>query len=100
MSTVTETAEATTVGRSPGRIVAAVVLVVVGILCIIAAILYFSEPAKSLPSVLGAIKFNGHNLSRSSSHRSVRGITTLVVGVVCLAAAWFAYFWKAKKVDD
>jgi hypothetical protein len=69
-------------------------------LCLIAAILYFSEPAKSLPSVLGAIKFTGHNAGRANSHRSVRGIATLVVGVVCLVAAGFAYFWKAKLRDD
>jgi uncharacterized membrane protein HdeD (DUF308 family) len=100
VSTVTRTAEAPTAGRSSGRVIAAVVLVVVAILCIIAAILYFSEPAKSLPSVLGAIKFTGHNTTRANSHRSVRGITTLIVGVICLAGAWFAYFWKAKRVDD
>ena len=99
MSTVTETAEAPVSGRSAGRTVAAVILAVVGILCIIAAILYFSEAAKSLPSVLGTIKFNGHNASRANSHRSVRGIGTLIIGVVLFAAAWFAYFWKTKSRD-
>jgi uncharacterized membrane protein HdeD (DUF308 family) len=95
VSSVTETADAK-VGRPTGRVVATVVLVVIAIVCIVAAILYFSEPAKSLPSILGAIKFNGHNTSRANNHRSVRGIVTLVVGVICLAAAWFAFRWKGK----
>ena len=96
MSTVTDTFDEPPARRSTGRVVVAAVLVVVAILCIIAAILYFSEPAKSLPSVLGAIKYTGHNYTRSHSHRSVRGIVAIVVGVICLAGAWFSFSWKSK----
>ena len=99
MSTVTDTAEERTAGRSTGRKVAAAVLGVIGILLIIAAILYFTQPAHSLPSVLGTIKYNGHNHTRAYSHRTLRGIVTIIVGVVCLIAAWFAYAWKAKERD-
>jgi uncharacterized membrane protein HdeD (DUF308 family) len=78
-------------------VVAAVVLAVIAIILIVAAILYFSEPAKSLPSFLGAIKLNGHNAARAGKHRSVRGIVALVVGVICLAGSWFSFSWKAKR---
>lgn len=97
MSTVTDTYDEPAAGRSTGRVVAAAVLVVIAILCIIAAILYFTEPAKSLPSFLGAIKYTGRNYTRSHSHRSVRGIFAIVVGVICLAGAWFSFAWKAKE---
>jgi Na+/H+ antiporter NhaD/arsenite permease-like protein len=80
-------------GRSTGRVAAAAVLGIIAILCIIAAILYFSEPAHSLPSILGAIK---SPKGRANEHRSVRGIGALVVGVVLLAGAWFSYAWKSK----
>jgi amino acid permease len=99
VSTVSEASGGPVTGRSAGRVIAAVILAVVAILCIIAAILYFSESAKSLPSILGTIKFNGHNASRADNHRSTRGIAALIVGVVCLAAAWFAYAWKTKDRD-
>jgi hypothetical protein len=97
VSTVSETADGPAAGRPMGRVVAAGVLVVIGIICIVAAILYFSEPAKSLPSVLGAIKYTGHNSVRANDHRSVRGIVALVVGVILLAGAWFSFAWKAKR---
>ena len=97
MSSVTETADGPVGGRSTGRVVTAAVLGVIGILLIIAAILYFTQPAHSLPSILGNIAYNGHNHSRAYSHRSLRGIVTIVVGVLCLIAAWFAYSWKSKK---
>lgn len=99
MSTVTDTAEERTAGRSTGRKVAAAVLGVIGILLIIAAILYFTQPAHSLPSVLGSIAYNGHNHTRAYSHRTLRGIVAIIVGVICLIAAWFAYAWKAKERD-
>lgn len=96
MSTVTDTADEKVAVRSTGRVVAAAVLGVIGILLIIAAILYFTTAAHSLPSILGTIKFNGHNHSRAYGHRSTRGIVAIIVGIICLVAAWFAFFWKAK----
>lgn len=71
-------------GRSAGKLTAVVVLGIIGVVAIVAAILYFTEPAKSLPSVLGAISSPA---SRAAAHRSTRGIVSLVVGVVFLAAA-------------
>ena len=84
------------VERSPGRVILAVVLVVIGILGIIAGILYLTEPAHSLPSVLGQIKYNGHNHGRAYSHRTLRGAVALAIGVVVLLAGVFAFVWKPK----
>ena len=88
MSPVSESAE-----RSPGRMVVAAVLAIVAILLIIAAILYFTEPAKSLPSFLGAIKSPAH---RADAKRSLRGVVAIAVGVVCLVAGGFTFAWKGK----
>ncbi len=66
--------------------VAITVLAIIGLLAIIAGIMYFAEPAKSLPSILGSIS---HPASRAAAHRSTRGIVALVVGVVCLIGVWF-----------
>jgi amino acid permease len=72
-------------GRSPGKTIAVVVLAIIGVLAIVAGIIYFVEPAKSLPSMLGTIT---HPASRASAHRSLRGTIAVIVGVVCLVAAW------------
>ncbi|HXT92583.1 MAG TPA: hypothetical protein VN714_25390 [Trebonia sp.] len=74
---------------SPGRVTAVVVLAVIGVLAVIAAIMFFTEPARSLPSVLGTIT---HPASRADAHRSSRGAVSLAIGVICLAAA-FASLW-------
>jgi uncharacterized membrane protein HdeD (DUF308 family) len=97
VSTVTDTVDETVTVRSTGRVVAAIVLGVIGILLIIAAIIYFTTDAHSLPSILGTIKFNGHNHKRAYSTRSLRGIVTIIVGVICLIGAWFAFFFKTKQ---
>lgn len=73
-------------GRSSVRMIAVVILVIIAILAIIAGIMYFAEPARSLPSFLGTIT---HPASRAGDHRPARGAVALVVGVICLAAAWF-----------
>jgi uncharacterized membrane protein HdeD (DUF308 family) len=73
--------------------IVAVVLAIIGILLIIAALLYFTEAAKSLPSVLGTIT---HPVKRANSHRTLRGVVSLIVGVVALGAGVFAFVWKPK----
>ena len=59
----------------------ALVFAVLGVLGIIAAIIYFAEPAKSLPSVLP-----GH-ISGATVHRTHRGIAALVIGLALLVLA-------------
>ena len=74
-------------GRSPAAMIAVAVLVIIAVLAIIAGILYLTEPAKTLPSILGTIT---QPPSLASAHRTLRGWTALAVGVICLAAAWAA----------
>ena len=57
------------------------VLVILGLLGLAAAIVYFAEPAKSLPSVLP-----GH-ISGSTVHRNKRGVAALVIGLGLLVLA-------------
>ena len=54
-----------------------------GILFIIVAIVYWVEPAKSLPGF-----FPGHEAG-SSHHHVKHGIAAFLVGLACLVFAWF-----------
>jgi hypothetical protein len=56
---------------------------VVGLLLVVVAVLYFVEPAKSLPSF-----FPGHS-SGSTHHHAKHGIAAIVVALACFAFAWF-----------
>jgi hypothetical protein len=49
--------------------------------------MYLTEPARSLPGILGTIT---HPASKAGAHRSTRGGVALAVGVICLVAAGFA----------
>ncbi|HEY2443406.1 MAG TPA: hypothetical protein VGI31_09755 [Streptosporangiaceae bacterium] len=66
---------------------------IVAILLIVVSILYFTQPAHSLPSILGSIKSPVH---RADEKRSLRGVITLVVALVCLAGCGFAFLWKGR----
>jgi len=55
----------------------------VGIALIVIAIVYWAEPARSLPSF-----FPGHEAG-SSHHHIKHGIASLLVGLALLAFAWF-----------
>ena len=57
--------------------------VVVGIALIVIAIVYWAEPAKSLPSF-----FPGHDAA-SSHHHTKHGIAAFLVGLACFVFAWF-----------
>jgi hypothetical protein len=58
--------------------------IVIGILLIAVAVVYWVDTAASLPSF-----FPGHQ-SGSSTHHVKHGIAALVVGLGCLVFAWFA----------
>jgi amino acid permease len=62
------------------KMLAATVIAVLGVLAVIAAVIYFTTAGKSLPSILG-------QLPGYAGHRSKRGIAALVVGIVLLIAA-------------
>ncbi|HST25946.1 MAG TPA: hypothetical protein VLJ76_08140 [Gaiellaceae bacterium] len=57
--------------------------VVLGLVLIAIAVVYWVEPAKSLPSF-----FPGHD-SHSTTHHLKHGIAAFLVGLVAFAFAWF-----------
>ena len=57
--------------------------IVVGVALIAIAIVYWVEPAKSLPSF-----FPGHQAG-SSHHHTKHGIAAFLVGLACFVFAWF-----------
>ena len=77
--------------RSRPLIVAAVVI---GLLLIVVAVIYWIEPAKSLPSF-----FPGHE-SGSNHHHVKHGIAAFLVGLACLAFAWFQTGPKTRGPAD
>jgi flagellar basal body-associated protein FliL len=63
------------------------VVVVLGVILLVVAALYFAETAKSLPSF-----FPGHVSSTSSEathHHTKHGIAALAVALGCFVFAWF-----------
>ena len=57
--------------------------VVVGIILMVIAVIYWAEPADSLPSF-----FPGHQAG-SDHHHVKHGIAAFLVGLACFAFAWF-----------
>jgi hypothetical protein len=57
--------------------------IILGVVLIAIAIVYWAEPAKSLPSF-----FPGHK-SGSNHHHTKHGIASFLVGLACLVFAWF-----------
>jgi uncharacterized membrane protein HdeD (DUF308 family) len=57
--------------------------IVVGVLLILLGLVYFVEPAKSLPGFLP-----GHEAG-SAHHHVKHGIAALFLGLACLVYAWF-----------
>jgi uncharacterized membrane protein YidH (DUF202 family) len=66
---------------SPGRRALAVILAIIGVLAIIAGILYLAGAANSLHFMVGSVH-KGHHL--------VRATVSFVIGVALLTGAWFA----------
>lgn len=67
-----------------GQRLFALVLAVVGVILIVVAVIYFAEPAKSLPSFIP-----GH-IAHNTVHRWKRGLASAVVGVFVLILAYVA----------
>ena len=62
------------------RLLVGLVLVVLGVLAVVVAVLYFTQPAHALPGFLP-----GH-LAHAAGKHTKRGVAALVVGVVLLIA--------------
>ena len=67
--------------------------VILGVVLIVVSIVYFAEPAKSLPSF-----FPGHQAG-SAHHHTKHGIAALVVALGLFAFAWFASGPKARAAS-
>jgi drug/metabolite transporter (DMT)-like permease len=76
-------------GKSSGKTIIAIVLAVVAVLLIVAAIIFFVEPAHSLPSFMGKITHPPSSLGRANATRPLHGAAAAVAAVVCLVAAFF-----------
>jgi hypothetical protein len=63
--------------------VLAIIAVILGILLIIAGVVYFMEPARYLPSF-----FPGYDRSLMSHHYK-HGIGSVILGIACFVFAWF-----------
>jgi 1,4-dihydroxy-2-naphthoate octaprenyltransferase len=61
----------------------AILAIVLGLVLIAIAIVYWAEPASSLPSF-----FPGHQAG-SGHHHTKHGIAAFLVGLACLVFAWF-----------
>lgn len=62
-------------------------VVLLGVLLIVVAVIYFVQPAHSLPSF-----FPGHvsaTDAEAAHHHTKHGIAALVVALACFAFAWF-----------
>ena len=60
-----------------------ILAIVVGVVLIVIGIVYWVEPAKSLPGF-----FPGHRAG-SGHHHVKHGIAAFLLGVACLVFAWF-----------
>jgi Na+/H+ antiporter NhaD/arsenite permease-like protein len=70
---------------------------IVGGVLVVVAIIYFVEPAHSLPAF-----FPGHVSASSAEadhHHTKHGIAALVVALACFAFAWFQTGPKAKAAE-
>jgi len=61
----------------------AIIALVLGVVLIVISIVYWAEPAKSLPSF-----FPGHTAG-SNHHHVKHGIAAFLLGLACFAFAWF-----------
>ena len=61
----------------------AIAAVILGIVLIAIAVVYWAEPAKSLPGF-----FPGHT-ARSNHHHTKHGIAAFLLGIACFVFAWF-----------
>jgi uncharacterized membrane protein HdeD (DUF308 family) len=66
--------------------------VVLGVLLIVVAVIYFVDTAHSLPSF-----FPGHIAKGGNFHHTKHGIAALVVALACFAFAWFQTGPKARS---
>ena len=70
------------------------IAVILGILFVVAAIVYFITPASSLPGFLPGYQ------AGLGTHHYKHGIGSLLLGVACFVFAWFQSGKKEKSVKE
>ena len=83
-------------GRSVGKTIGVILLVLVAVVLIVAAVIFFTTPAHSLPSFMGKIT---HPEGRGDKTRPLHGVAVLVIAIVSLVAAFFVYRGNRPKPD-
>lgn len=84
-------------GRSSGKTIIAVVLGIIAVLLIVMAVIYFIEPAHSLPAFMGQISSPP---KRADATRPLRGVGALVIAVILLVGAWFTLRGGKPKAES
>jgi hypothetical protein len=77
---------------TPGRIVAAIVFALIALAFFAAAAALAIMPADQLPGFLGP--------DSTGKHHTLRGIGSLLVGLVFTAAAWFAARYQSLALEE
>jgi hypothetical protein len=70
-----------------------ILAVVLGVVLIVIAIVYWAEPAKSLPTF-----FPGHQ-GGSTHHHTKHGIAAFMLGIGCFVFAWFHSGPRSHRAD-
>ena len=77
---------------APGRVIAAIVFALFALAFFAAGGVLAITPANQLPGFLGH--------ANSSTHHALRGIGSLIVGLVFTAAAWFALRYQSLALEQ
>lgn len=72
-----------------------IVAVILGIVFLVVAFIYFTTPASSLPAFLP-----GHETARTTHVHYKHGIGSLLLGFACFVFAWFQSGKKEKLVKE
>jgi amino acid permease len=83
-------------GRSAGQTATIIVLVAVAVVLIVAAVIFFTVPAHSLPSFMGKIT---HPPGRARKTRPLHGVAVLVIAIGCLVWAFFVNRERRPQAD-
>jgi hypothetical protein len=77
---------------APGRIVATIVFAALAIVFFVAAYIYFTTPAHSLPGFMG--------FARTRAIHRLYAVGTFMAGLVFTVAAWFALRYRSLALEE
>jgi hypothetical protein len=79
-------------GLALGRVVAAIVFALCALAFFAVGVVLGITPANQLPGFLGH--------ANSNTHHTLRGVGSLIVGLVFTAAAWFALRYRSLALEE